>query len=71
MSLQKLLSLHKRMQVGVEVPSCKIAWMTEIGSVRYSLKSDLNYSVLNVTLVHIHVPYWSGMVPPWLGMVLH
>ena len=36
--------------------------------VNYSLKSDLN-SVLNVTLVH--VPHWSGVVPPWSVMVLH
>ena len=34
----------------------------------YSLKSYLN-SVLNVTLVH--VPHWSGVVPPWSVMVLH
>ena len=31
--------------------------------------ADLNYSVLNVTLVHI--PHWFGVVPLWSVMVLH
>ena len=44
MSLQKLLSLHKSMQVGVGVPSHKIAWMTGIGSI-YSSQSGLNFEV--------------------------
>ena len=62
MSLQKLLSLHKCMQVGVGVQSYKTD--DEV----YSLNSDLN-SVLNVTLVH--VPHCSGVVHPWSVMVLH
>ena len=63
MSLQKLLSLHKSMQVGVGVQSYKTDDRDREYS--YSLKSDLN-SVLNVP--HSH---WSGVVPPWSAMVLH
>ena len=66
MSLQKLLSLRKSMQVGVGVQSYKADDRDR--EYNYSLKSDLN-SVLNVTLVH--VPHWSGVVPPWSVMVLH
>ena len=58
-SLQKLLSLHKSMQVGVGVQSYKRDDRDR--EYNYSLKSYLN-SVLNVTLVH--VPHWSGVVPP-------
>ena len=67
MSLQKLLSLHKSMQVGVlGVQSYKTNDRDR--EYNYSLKSYLN-SVLNVTLVH--VAHWSGVVPPWSVMVLH
>ena len=59
MSLQKL-SLHKSMQVGVGVQSYKTDDRDR--EYNYSLKSYLN-SVLNVTMVH--VPHWSGVVPPW------
>ena len=66
MSLQKLVSLHKSMQVGVGVQSYKTDDRDR--EYNYSLKSDLK-SVLNVTLVH--APHWSGVVPLWSVMVLH
>ena len=67
MSLQKLLSLHKSMQVGVGVQSYKTDDWGRLREYNYSLKSNLN-SVLNGT---VHVPHWSGVVPPWSVMVLH
>ena len=54
MSLPKLLSLHKSMQIGVGMQGYK----TDDKDREYiCLKSDLN-SVLNVTLVQVH---WSVM----------
>ena len=66
MSLQKPLSVHKSMQVGVGVQSYKTDDRDR--EYNYSLKAYLN-SVLHVTLVH--VPHWSGVVPPWSVMALH
>ena len=55
---QKYASWHR----SAKLQDIYVQYMRGIG------KSHLN-SVLNVTLVH--VPHWSGVVPPWSVMVLH